>query len=191
MNKMVAVVGMPGAGKSVISDMFVERGLAFVRFGQLTIDTVKEWGLERTEANEKYVREELRKKYGPGAYATLNLPKFKKALEKSHLVGDGLYSWEEFKILKKEFRDNLIVTAVYASPKTRYDRLESRADKYSNDPKARFRSLAREEAKARDVAQLQNINTGPPIAMADYTFVNEGSLEELRQELERFMKKYF
>jgi len=41
MNKLICIAGMPGVGKSVLSDYFVKKGHKFVRFGQITLDIVK------------------------------------------------------------------------------------------------------------------------------------------------------
>jgi dephospho-CoA kinase len=38
---------------------------------------------------------------------------------------------------------------------------------------------------SRDRAEIEKLNKGGPIAMADITLVNEGSLEELLQQVER------
>ena len=59
--KIIFVVGMAGAGKSIISDELVKRGFAYVRFGQVVIDEIKNRGLEVNEQNERAVREDLRK----------------------------------------------------------------------------------------------------------------------------------
>ncbi len=44
-----------------------------------------------------------------------------------------------------------------------------------------------EEADSRDKSEIENINKGGPIAMADFTIVNEASLEELARETERVL----
>ena len=106
MNKIVAIVGMCGAGKSEVADEFIKRGYQYVRFGQITLDEVKKRGLEPTEENERPIREELRKEYGPGAFAILNIPKFDEALKTGNVIGDGLYSWSEYKILKDKYGKN-------------------------------------------------------------------------------------
>ena len=104
MNKIICLVGMSGSGKSVVADELVRNGFEFARFGQITLDIVKERGLEPSEENERPIREEMRKEHGMGAYATLNIPKFDKLLEKANLVADGLYSWTEYKILKDYYK---------------------------------------------------------------------------------------
>ena len=63
-NKIICVVGMPGSGKSIVSDELVKQGFAFLRFGQITLDKVKEQGLKPNESNERKIREDFRKKYG-------------------------------------------------------------------------------------------------------------------------------
>jgi len=42
MNKVIALVGMPGSGKSIVGDIFVTEGFNYIRFGQITLDIVKE-----------------------------------------------------------------------------------------------------------------------------------------------------
>ena len=54
-NKIFCVVGMAGSGKSLVADELVKRGLAFLRFGQITLDKVKEQNLEVNEKNERKI----------------------------------------------------------------------------------------------------------------------------------------
>jgi len=185
-NIIICVVGMPGAGKSIVSDELVRQGFAYLRFGQIVLDKIKEEGLEVNENNEKNIREGFRKKYGMGAFAMLSIPKFNELLKKSNVVGDGLYSWSEYKILKERYGDSMYVIAVYAPPELRYKRLRER--KVENDPQQRFRSLAEEEARERDYAEIENIEKGGPIAMADFTIVNTGTIDELKQKTRDILK---
>lgn len=185
-NKIVFIVGMAGAGKSIVSDELVKKGFVFLRFGQITLDKVKEQDLEPNESNERKIREGLRKEHGMGAYAILNIPKFDELLEKSNVVGDGLYSWSEYKILKERYGDSMYVIAVYAPAKLRYQRLENR--KVEKDEKQRFRSFTQKEARARDYAEIENIEKGGPIAMADFTIINTGTIDELEQKVKDILK---
>lgn len=185
MNKIVAIVGMCGAGKSEVAEEFKKRGYQYIRFGQITLDEVKKRGLKPTEENERPIREEFRKKYGQGAFATLNILKFDEALKTGDVVGDGLYSWSEYKILKDKYGESLIVIAVYTPPKLRYQRLADRAMRHGDDPKLKYRSSTPEAAKVRDYAEIENIEKGGPIAMADYTILNIGTLEDLHNQIEK------
>lgn len=177
--KVVAVVGLTGSGKSEVAHLFAEQGFERVRFGDITDQEVRRRGLKLTEANERLVREDLRKTNGMAAYAILNLPRIEAARQRSNVVVDGLYSWEEYKLLKSHFGKDFYVVAVWASPKTRYQRLAGRAG----------RPLTTEEASSRDAAEIENLNKGGPIAMADFIVTNEGALQALAPETEKILRR--
>lgn len=182
MNKVVAIVGMCGAGKSIVADEFVKARYRYLRFGQITLDEVKRRGLKPNEKLEKEIREGFRKKHGMAAFAIVNMPKIDEFLKKGDVVADGLYSWSEYKALKEKYGDNLIVVAVYAPPALRYDRLSQRSQDVLEDKNLRYRSFTHKEAKARDYAEIENIEKGGPIAMADYTIINTGSVSDLNKQ---------
>lgn len=186
MNKLVCVCGMPGAGKSVLSDFFTKKGYQFVRFGQITLDEIIKRGLKPTEKNEKAVRERIRKDHGMAAFAILNYPKFRSLLQKGNVIADGLYSWSEYKYLKKKFGKKMILVAIFAPPEVRHKRLNRR--KVKNDKALRHRSFTIEEAKKRDFAEIENIEKGGPIAMADYTIINDSSIDSFLRKISKLHK---
>ena len=177
--RVVAIVGMTGSGKSEVSRVFEEAGYRRIRFGDITDEEVEKRGLRLNETNERFVRESLRAQHGMAVYAKLSIPKIDKALEKSNVVADGLYSWEEYELLKKKYGDLLVVVAVWASPRKRYFRLGVRD----------IRPLTREEAIARDKSEIENLNKGGPIAMADYTLTNEYTRASLLRQAKRLIEK--
>jgi dephospho-CoA kinase len=177
--RIVAVVGMAGAGKSEAAAVFVKKGFTRIRFGDVTDDELKKQGLAVNEENERKTREELRARYGMGAYAVLNSNRIDLAAKTSPVVIDGLYSWEEYLSLKEYYGEKFLVVAIWASPEVRYARLAQRP----------VRPLTTEEAFSRDQAELVNLNKGGPIAMADYTILNEGSLKNLEKETRKVIGK--
>ena len=183
---ILAIVGMPGSGKSVVAEYLEKEGLEFIKFGRIILDGVKERGLKPTEENEKKVREDLRRKYGMGACAILSIPKINKLLKKGDVVIDGVYSWEEYLELRKEYRDKLVVIAIYAPPKVRYERLTERQSDY---PDVGDRIFDIDTVKKRDHAEIENINKGGPIAMADYTILNLGTKKDLLKEVDRVLEE--
>lgn len=186
-NKIICVVGMPGSGKSEAADELVKKDFAFLRFGQITLDKVKEKGWKPTEENERKVREEIRRQHGMGAFALLNIAKIDELLRKSNVAVDGLYSWSEYKILKEKYGKKMSVLAVYAPPELRYSRLTDRSIK--GDQAQRFRNFTKKEAKARDWAEIENIEKGGPIAMADFTIVNTGTINELKESVNKILSQ--
>ncbi len=187
-NKIIAIVGMCGAGKSQVADYLVAQGYSYLRFGQITLDLIKTQGLEVNEVNEKKIREGLREQHGMGAYAVVNIPKIDELLQVGPVVVDGLYSWTEYKVLKEKYSDNLRVLAVYAPPQVRYDRLTQRQHNAQTDQAVRFRAMTREQAEKRDYAEIENIEKGGPIVMANYTIVNDGDFAKLYQQIDNFLK---
>jgi dephospho-CoA kinase len=176
--KIIATVGMCGSGKSVAGEHLERLGFAKVYFGGLTIDEVRRRGLEVNERNERAVREELRRTHGMGAFAILSLPKIEALLaEGKRVLIDGLYSFSEYKILKEKFGAGLLVVAVFTPRALRYERLSRRA----------VRPLTEAEAVSRDISEIENIEKGGPIALADYTVLNDGTPEDLVRALDRIL----
>ena len=178
MNKLVAVVGMPGCGKSEVVKVLEEAGYLRVYFGDVVFDVMKEEGLEINEKNEQMTREKLREEHGMGVVAEKSIPKIEEKLKKGSVVVESMYSWEEYLTLKEKYGSRFFIIAVYASPKTRYERLGKRD----------YRGLTPEDAQSRDYTQIANIHTGGPIAIADFTIINEGTLEELQKKTKEFIK---
>ena len=177
--KVVSIVGMAGSGKTEVAHTFEKSGFTRIRFGDVTDEEVKKKGMVLNEKNERHVRELLRQEHGMSAYARLNLPRIDSALQKSDVVIDGLYSWEEYVFLKNYYGENFYVVAIWASPKARHARLGNRS----------IRGLSPEEAASRDRAEIENTNKGGPIAIADFTIINETSTENLRKETERIISE--
>lgn len=188
MHNLVCITGLTGSGKSVASDYFVKKGFNFLRFGQIVLDEVKKRNLEPIEANERPIREEFRKKHGMAAMAILNLDKFKTLLKKGNTLGDGLYSFEEYKVLKNQFGKRFITIAVYAPPKLRYGRLTKRKLN-KNDKNLRNRPATKKDAQSRDYAELENLNKGGTIAMADYTILNTRDIKYFNKQLNEIYKE--
>lgn len=175
-HKIVAIVGMTGSGKSIAAEHFIGQGWHKIRFGDITMQELQKRGLEVNERNERKTREDLRKEHGMAAYAKLNIPKIKNAQKNSNVILDGLYSWEEYLLLRSEFPE-MIIMAVYASPRTRYTRLEKRE----------VRPLTNHEAESRDRSEIENLHKAGPIVMADVTLNNEGSKGALFRQIKAFM----
>ena len=173
MNKIIAIVGMCGVGKSVASEILEELNYKKVYFGGVTMDKLKEAGLDVTPENEKMMREKLRAEYGMAAYAIILLPRIRELVLNNDVVLDGLYSWDELKILKEELGDALTVIAVVADKQIRYNRLAVRD----------VRPFTNEEAMKRDISEIENIAKAGPIAYADYYIDNNYDIETYKNRL--------
>lgn len=187
-NKIIAFVGMTGSGKTEAGKIAAELGLPVLRFGQAVLDEA----LRRGGVGEKYereVRNELRKKYGMGALAVINFEQLDRLLKETDVVVSDLYSWDEYKVLRGRFGpDRVALVAICASPKVRYARLKNRHFDPAKDEQALYRSYNREDAEARDFAEIEESDKGGPIAMADYYIINETGLEDFRKKVLAIVK---
>ena len=178
MVRILAIVGMPGSGKSVIASYLTSNGFPIIRFGEIIIREVENRGLAITPENEQMVREDIRENFGMDVCAQRSLPLIKsKLLSHQLLVIDGLYSLSEYKTLKKEFHDELLVLAIFTPKRERYARLTLRQE----------RPLTIPEAQRRDEMEIEKIEKGGPIALADLTIINDGSQYQLQRKLEELL----
>ena len=176
--QLLAIVGMPGAGKSVVVDYLRGKEWTLVHFGGATMRELERRGLAVNETNERAVREDLRKRHGMEAFAKLSMEEVLNGLSKGPTVIDGLYSWSEYKFLRNQLSRRFYVVNVFTSRQIRYDRLLHRE----------VRPLSHEEAEARDFAEIENLEKGGPIAMADFTLLNDGTIENLYSEIDDLLK---
>ena len=179
MNRIIALVGMCGSGKSVCCEEFKSHGWEYVYFGGVTMRELEKRGLERCEKNEREVREELRREYGPAAFALLLRDEIREKLGHANVCLDGLYSWSEWKVLKEAFGDTLTVVAIIAERKKRYERIGNRV----------IRPLTPAEAESRDVAEIEKMEKGGPIAMADLFIFNDGDLEDFKEQTRAIIER--
>jgi len=174
--KIIAILGLPGSGKTVVIDYLMKKhNWPKVYFGDVTFDEMKRLRLEINEKNERATREGLREKYGRLHYAGKVIEKIEAIGESTNILVESLYDWSEYLLFKEKFGDDFVTISVYASPQIRYERLGRRE----------IRPLTPEEAKSRDHAQIENIFQAGPIAMAEYTLDNTGTLEHLYEQVDK------
>ncbi len=171
---ILAIVGLPGSGKTVASEYFKAKKLPIIHFGKIINDYIEAHNLAHTEEHHKKQRDALRKQYGKEALAVLNEKKISLSLKENHIVViDGMRSWEEYLYLKKRFhKTSIIIIALYAPKAIRYRRIATR--KYRN----KFRG------EERDINEILDTNMGPTFTYADYYVDNSGSLADFIGRLE-------
>lgn len=177
MKNIIAIVGMCGSGKSIACDYYENKNYKKVYFGGVVLEEIKQQGLEITPENERIVRNQLRTDYGMAAMAIKSLPKIEEYIKTDNVVIDGLYSWDELVVLKEKY-PNLVVIAIVVDKQIRYNRLATRD----------IRPFNNEDAKKRDLNEIENMAKGGPIAYADYYVLNNGDMNEYHDELDRITK---
>ncbi len=174
--KILAFVGLPGAGKSTAVEHFTEKGHPKVYFGGVVFDAMKEKGIEITPENERAFRVQFREEYGKNVVADRIVTQIQHlvAAGQHRIIADGIYTWSEYKVLKHAFPGELIVAAIVAPRHLRYHRLAHRP----------VRPFTESESYDRDMHEIENLEKGGPIAIADHYIINDGSEAELYEKLE-------
>ena len=178
MNKIIAVVGMCGSGKSVAVDEFIKRGWKKIYFGEATFIKMKELGLEINEENERKTREMLRASGDKGIYAKIFLPEIEESYKKGNVVIESMYSWSEYKIIKEKFGDAFEVLCIATDAPIRRERLKTRT----------HRPLTEEASTSRDYSEIENIEKGGPIGIADHYILNNGTMETFQKEVIEYIE---
>ena len=176
--RALALVGMPGAGKTLCAKYLESKGFFQFRFGSIVTDEVTRRGLPINPNNERIVREEFRANEGMDAIAKRALPHLKQALkDRNSIIIDGLYSFSEYKTLQPELGEDMVVVAVVCARSLRYARLTKRPE----------RPLTIEEAIARDYQEIERLEKGGPIAIADFTLLNNTTSDDLYAQLDSLL----
>lgn len=181
--KILAVVGMCGSGKSTAIEYLTERGIPKIYFGGVIYKAMAEAGIERTEdgESEKKFREEIRQREGKDFVVNRAIAEAKKLIEagQKRIVLDGLYSWTEYKILRKEWPTEMTVVAIVVPKAIRRKRVAERPD----------RPFDAQAIAERDRSEIENLEKGGPIAIADYYIDNSDTIEEFHAAFDKLMKE--
>lgn len=175
--KVIAISGMPGAGKGVASEAAKLLGLDVLVLGDVIREETQRRGLEPTPKNIGAVMLQVREDEGLAAVAKRLLPKIE-ACRSGVVIVEGIRGLQELTELESKY--DVLTLAVHASPKIRYQRLVSRGR--SDDPKSW------ETFHERDNREL-NVGLGHVIALADILVVNEGSIDELQARVKEILAR--
>ena len=174
--KILVTTGMPGAGKEEFLKICQARGAKVVRMGDVVRAKAKEFGLDPSDASVGSLANEERKRYGMDVWAKRTIPLVGGDL----VVIDGTRGPDEIKAFKNAFGDALKVVAIHSSQRTRFERLRGRGRPDS--------PATMEEFETREQRELA-WGLGEVIASADYMVVNEGTISDLKRNVNVLLDK--
>ena len=174
--KIIALVGLAGSGKSSAVEYLTEKGFPKIYFGGVIYKAMDEAGIEKTWDNQQQFREEIRRREGKDFVIKRVIKNIHDLINagQNKIVLDGLYTWSEYKFLKHEFPGQVVVIAIVTPKYLRYQRMAKRIE----------RPMQPHEVDQRDWSEIENLEKGGPIALADYFIINDGSLEQLHQKID-------
>lgn len=179
--KIIALVGLTGSGKSTAVEYLTEKGYPKVYFGGVFYEAFKEAGFTPGDWEaEKKFRWQIREKEGKDFVVKRIITQIRDlvAAGQHRIIADGLYSWTEYKVMKHEFPGEITIVAVVSPRHLRKSRLAKRT----------ARPLTSAEVDERDWAEIENIEKGGPIAIADYYVMNDKDPENLYQQIDHILQ---
>lgn len=178
---IIAFVGMSGSGKSVAVDYMTEKGWPKVYFGGMILKEMERRGIERTAESEKEFREMIRRTEGNDWVVRQVIDEVHRLIEAGQrkIVLDGVYSWTEYEILKKEFPEpgQITFVAIVVPKKLRYKRVAERIERPFN----------LQEIRERDKSEIENLEKGGPIAAADYYVLNDLDVKKMHEQIAKIL----
>lgn len=173
--RIVAFVGLAGSGKSSAVDYLTEKHIPKIYFGGIIYKAMEEAGIEVTWESQQKFREEIREREGKDFVVKRAITEVRNliAAGQHRIVLDGLYTWSEYKILKHEFPGEMTVIAIVTPKHERKARMAKRPE----------RPMTSQEVDERDWSEIENLEKGGPIAIADYFVHNDKDLEWLHSQM--------
>ena len=174
--KILAFVGLTGSGKSTAVEYFTHKNYPRVYFGGMAYEMMAERGIPQGERQEKEFRVNIRKEEGEDVYAKRAIDQIRQLAHagQHRIIVDGLYSWTEYKTLKHEFPGEMTTIALVAPKHLRYHRLQTRTS----------RPQTPEISQERDYNEIEDIQKGGPIAIADFYVSNNENVEHFYKQLD-------
>jgi len=171
---IIGLAGLARCGKDEAAN-YLEEKYSFEKlvFSDILAEELKKRKMENTKMNLSIVGDELRKEFGNAVLASRLLEKIDK--DKDYVIV-GFRSPEEVDYIRNEVMKFYLVD-IYAEKSVRFAR------KTKEDPQ----SIT--EFFERDQRDMKNKGLDIVLRMADFKIINEGNFDDLKKDVDNFMKK--
>lgn len=177
---IIGLTGSLAAGKGVVSDFFKKKGFIYLSLSDELRQVAKERKIEITRENLQNLGNQLREEQGSGVLAKLVVDKIKNQEYKKAVV-DGIRNPAEIDELEK--LKNFFLVSVDADPKIRFERMVSR--NRESDP-ITWNEFLKVDKKDKGIGEKKSgQGVGKCMKKASFVLLNEGSLEEVNEKIER------
>lgn len=179
---VIGITGTLGAGKGTLVDYLIKHE-DFRHFSvrQFLIEEIERRGLPVNRDSMTAVANELREQHHP-AYIIEKL--YEKAIEHGgRAIIESIRTPGEINFLRKQ--GDFYLLAVDADPKIRFQRIQLRA---SETDQIDFQTFLANEAREMNTTDPNKQNLSACIRLADFRLNNDGSMEELQQQLKKVLQ---
>ena len=196
--RILGFTGMPGSGKSEAMEVAKARGIPVVRMGDLIWEEVDRQGRPRDAKNVGEVANAMRASHGKDVWALRTCDRVREVVARLEtqstgqaadeakprsarlVLIDGIRSHEEVDTFRRTLGDDFELVAIHTDPEHRFERMVKRAR--ADDSKDVAVLQARDERE-------MSWGIARTIALADEMLVNDGSLAQFRQKVEKLLDR--
>jgi dephospho-CoA kinase len=179
-NMVVMVAGLPGSGKTAVSDYLARNRFFKIVMGDTVRQRLLEKGVSISKDTMMMEAKMIRRELGPAGVAILLVDYIRRNNIKPPLVIDGLRSIHEVEVIVKNITGCHVLVYVHSSPSTRFKRLLAR--RREGDPSSWDDFLSRDK---------EEIMFGLPLlaAISNYILINEGPIEKLYMQTKELLEE--
>jgi dephospho-CoA kinase len=176
--KIIGITGTLGAGKGTIVDYLVrEKGFIHFSVRQYLIGVIEKKGLPVNRDSMVVTANELRARQNPAFIIQELYNKAQK--ERKNAVIESIRTPGEVEFLKRQ--GDFILLAVDADPKIRFKRIVNRK---SSTDHIDYKTFIEDEKREMTSTDPNNQNIRKCIEMADIVLTNNGSIDDLYEQIE-------
>lgn len=181
---IIGLVGEKGAGKEtfgeLLANLLKNRKVYRTRTADILNETLDLWSINNSRSNLQRLAVTMRNMYGPDAISHAIQQRILKN-DGEIVILDGI-RWEPDRRLVRSFKKSFLVY-VTADARTRYRRTVKRKQKHGEEHTT-FEQFMHEELAETEL-DIPRIG-----ATADFKVKNEGTLENLQQQVEKFYQEF-
>jgi dephospho-CoA kinase len=181
---IIGITGTDGAGKGAVVDYLVtKKSFAHYSARALFVSELEKRGLPTDRAHMRIMANELRRTHG-------NEYLVREALARARAHNDGRIIIESIRASAEVdalHQERGILFAVDADPHVRYERIQKRA---SETDRISFDAFIQHEQLEMNDPDPNGMQKAATMKAADYTFQNNGTVEELHAQIDEALKKF-
>ncbi|OGM10072.1 hypothetical protein A2Y68_01320 [Candidatus Woesebacteria bacterium RBG_13_46_13] len=184
MRQVFGLVGPIASGKGSVGQILKDLGFEYYSLSDVIREELKKRGLPINRESLQDMGDELRKEFGDGVLAIRTGEKVDISSQ-TKVVIDSIRNPAEIELLRSHL--GAIIIGVTASPEARFKRVLARARE--GEPKSWEDFLAMDRRETEKCSDPSKINVTGCLEMANYVITNEGTADDLMDNLRKILKE--